>query len=229
MAKAELSPLLERADQTAQAIDAIDHDPEEALARLEPVIEASPNVGEITPSDMFRLMTQMQGQLMAQQNQILELMGQRKKDDRGPDMQEELRRDKQQRDATLEAWKVEPREPVWLQPTPDEEKIHAVTGMYPPRSFWVNGLEFPVNVGEIVGVPESIARVIEYTQHRRGTATRPPTALERITDPERAQFLAGSQAISLGHYGMTGQGPLPPAATPPNPQPLGYQYDHRGQ
>ena len=225
------SALLERVDQTSRAVERIDHDPEEALAAIEPAIHAAPNVGEITPADMFRLMTQMQGQLAAQQQQILDLMGQRQsptQSDRSRDLAEEIRRDKEQRDATLEAWRTEPREPVWLQPESDEQKIQAVTGRFPPRPYWVNGLEFPINVGEIVSVPVSIARMVEWTQHKR-VGQRPPVPIEGIADPQRAQFLAGSQAISMGQYGNTGVGPLQPSIPPPNPQPLGHMYDHRGQ
>lgn len=224
--------LLERRDTTAKAIDRIDKDPEEALVALEPSIKAAPNVGEITQADMFRLMTQMQSQMAAQGQQILELMGQRQQapaaSDRARELQAEVARDKEQRDNTLEAWRTEPREPVWIQPEQDEQKIHAVVGKYPPRLFCVNGLEFPVNVGEIVTVPSSIARLVEYTQRKR-PHSRPPVAIEAINDPQRAQFLASAQSISLGTFGTAGQGPLQPSIPPPNPQPLGQMYDHRGQ
>ncbi len=221
--------LLERAvDGTQAAMDRIDKDPEEALHALEPIIHAAPNVGEITPQDMFRLMATMQEQLAQQQRQILDLMGQQRTDqqsDRRGNLAEEVRRDKEQRDATLEAWRTEVREPVYIQPDADEMKIHKVTGKFPPRVFMVNGLEFPIFVGQICSVPQSIAVQVTWNQHQR---QGPAQQIEAIDDPQRGQFLAGAQSISGGRFGQTGEGPLRPERGAASPQPLGYQYDHRG-
>lgn len=222
--------LQQRVDGTKRAMDRIDADPEEARDALEDYVSIQAGMGEITPSDMFKLMTQMQAQLHAQQTQIAALLGKRggggEVSERRFELAEEMRRDKEQREATLEAWKTEVREPVWLQPDIDEQRIHKVTGLYPPRVFYVNGLEFSITPGEIVSVPTSIAVIVRWTQHQRSA---PAQAIERIDDPNRSQFLAGSQAISMGYSGQTGEGRVIPESVPLHPQELGYRYDHHGQ
>lgn len=221
--------LLNERDKTARATDVIDRDPEEAAAKLGPILKAAPNVGEITAADMFGLMAQMNQQMAAMQQQIIQLMtgevGQKKSQ---ANTAEELKADKQQRDNTLAAWQNEPREPVWVHPDQDEEKIHAVTGGYPPRVFRVNGLEFPITPGEIQHVPSSIARLVEYSQKKR-PYTGPPQALQQFPDPRRAQFLASSQEVTVGRAGTAGEGRLVPDGLPPEPQRLGLRYDQNGQ
>jgi hypothetical protein len=224
---------LERAiNQTEQASAVIDRDPEEALDRLEPVVKAAPNVGEITPQDMFNLFKQLQAQQVRMQEQMLLLMtgqnsGAPNPNARHEDMQKELNQDRVQREATLEAWRSEPREPVWVQPDDDEAKIHTVTNMYPPRIFRVNGLEFPITPGEIVEVPSSIAALVRYTQRQRPLQA-PPQGLPQFPDPQRGQFLAAAQSVTVGQAGRSGEGRLIPEGLPPA-QPLGIRYDHNGQ
>lgn len=233
-AKTSAAALLEQRDRTEQAIDRIDKDPEEALNALEQAgLQAAPNVGEITQADMFRLMAQMQGQMAIMQNQIVELTSGRMQtmasgqNPNSPDLKAEIEADRRQRDATLEAWRTEPREPVYINPDQDEEKIYSVTGAYPPRIFGVNGIEFPIQPGEVVNVPQSIAVLVRGTQRRRPMQTA-PQHYQRIEDPQHTPFLAGSQSIAMGRPGIAGAGPIQPESLPP-PMPLGPKYDHLGQ
>jgi len=228
------SALLRQKDRTEEATAVIDRDPEEAAAKLAPILKASPNVGEITQADMFQLMSQMQAQMAGMQAQIIELVsgnlsgatnGGKKTN---ADTQAELANDRKQREMTLESWKTEPREPVFLNPDQDEDKIHAVTGLYPPRVMRINGLEYPISVGEIANVPSSVARLVEYTQRRRPMSGA-PQGLPLIPDPQRSQFLAGSQSVTVGSPGRAGEGRLIPDGLPPRPQELGVRYDHNGQ
>jgi hypothetical protein len=224
--------LLKDRDKVAQATDVIDRDPEEAAARLQPILKASPTVGDITVQDMFGLMSQLMAQQATMQQQIVELMtGQASGGNGGrkaPDTQEELAKDKLQRDLTLRAWHDEPREPVWIQPDQDEDKVFAVMGQYPPRLFRVNGLEFPITPGQINNVPSSIARLVEHNQKRR-PYSGPPQGLGQIADPQRAQFLASSQSVEIGRPGRAGDGRVVPDGLPPHPQELGLRYDQNGQ
>ena len=139
----------------------------------------------------------------------------------------ELAQDKLQRDATLESWRTEPRRPVWINPDQDEEKIFAVTSAYPPRMFRVNGLEYPINVGEIQEVPASVASLVEYTQRKRPMQNG-PQGLPLIPDPAKGQFLAGSQNIEVGRAGKAGEGRIVPEGQAPI-MPLGERYDAYGQ
>jgi hypothetical protein len=221
--------LQQKKDRTDEAIGVIDRDPEEAADKLAPIIAADANVGEITQRDMFLLMSQMQQQMAGMQAQIIALMsGSAEAKRAAPDTKAELDLARVQREATLKTWDEEPREPTFLHPSLDQEKIKAVTGEYPPHPFYVNGLMFPVSVGVVTYVPSSIARMVETFQHRRPYSGA-PQGLPLIADPERAQFLAGSQAISIGGPGRAGEGRLVPDGLPPTPQPLGVRYDHNGQ
>lgn len=223
--------LQQRSDDINRASEVIDRDPEEAKAKLEPVLQAPPNVGEITPGDMFRLMSQMQQQMASMQTQIVDLMigranngnGQRQN---GPDLQKELHNDQIQREATLEAWRTEPREPVFINPDQDEQMIFKVTNDFPPRVFRVNGLEFPIKVGEITNVPNSIAALVRHTQRIRPMSGA-PQGLAGIADPQKGKFLVGAASIESGRPGATGEGQLIPDQLPP-PMPLGLKYDHNG-
>lgn len=221
--------LLKERDKVEAATAVIDRDPEKASAMLAPIIAAAPNVGEITQSDMFNLMSQMQAQMAGMQAQILQLMtGDRPNQKNQANTAAELAQDKLQRDLTLKSWNEEPREPVWLPPDQDEEKIHSVTGKYPPRLMRINGLEFPITPGEIAHVPSSVARLVEYVQ-RKKPMSGPPQGLPQFADPDRGQFLASSQSITIGNAGKSGEGRLIPDSPPLSPQPLGIKYDHNGQ
>jgi hypothetical protein len=234
--KTSAAALLEQQrGQTEQAADRIDKDPEEALDALERAgLQKAPNVGEITQTDMFNMMRQMQEQMSRMQEQVIALMtgklqGQGRNGNEN--LAEELEKDRLQRERTLESWRTEPREPVWIQPDDDEQKIYSVTNQYPPRIYRINGLEFPIMVGEIAEVPASIAVVVRGTQRRR-PMQGPPQGLPQISDPQRAQFLSGSNAISVGQAGKAGEGKLVPAAVAASPSqagPLDVRYDHNGQ
>jgi hypothetical protein len=219
--------LQRQADQNAQAQERIDADPEEAAAVLERHVTAD---GGITVADMFGLFKQLAGQQAAMQQQIVSLMqqqGQRGQPRSQADTHEELERAALQQKMTLQAWADEPKRPVWVPATIDELNMYKVHGEYPPRSFYINGLTFPVKVNQVVNVPESVALMIEWTQ---GVAVmdKSPQDLSRISDPERGQFLAGSQSISAGYPGRSGEGQLV-TTSPGTPQPLDVRYDHLGR
>lgn len=62
------------------------------------------------------------------------------------------------------AWAAEPK--VLLTITPDEtdqKAARANQGVYPPRLFRVNGIDYPVEVGKTVEVPASIAALYQQT------------------------------------------------------------------
>lgn len=235
--KTTAAALLEERDKTEQAVTRIDKDPEEALRALERsgALKVAPNVDEITPHDMFQMMRDMQAQMARMQEQMITVMTGQTNGGRpqhgNANLAEELNRDKIQREGTLELWRTEPREPVYLQPDGDEEKVFQVTGAYPPRVFRINGLEFPIMVGEVVNVPGSVAVVVKGTQRVR-PMQKPPQTLQQINDPQHTQFLAGSQSISAGQAGKSGEGRLavsPGAHSLAEAQPLDVRYDHNGQ
>lgn len=223
--------LLHQRDQTARAADAIDRDPGEALDTLQQAgLQVSPNVGEVTPADMFRLFMQMQEQMGRMQTQLMELMGRpvtvQGQQPTNANLAKELELDRVQREATFEAWKTEPKDAVWIQPDMDEEKVRSAAGKFPPRMFRINGIEFPVPVGEMVMVPVSVAELVRWTQSG-GRMQGPPQHFTKFADPARAPFLAGGNEMTVGAPGRSGEGWITPDG-PPEPQPLGVKYDAYG-
>jgi hypothetical protein len=221
-------------DQVQRAQEVIDRDPEAAHAVLERVVTPSPSAGELTMQDIFGLFLQLQKQQAAMQEQMMGLLVGQNRDPgrKNAHTQEELAIAAEQQRLTLEAWRTEPRLPVWLEPDDDEKKIFSVVGDFPPRLWRVNGLEYPIKVGEVVNVPESIAAQISWAQTYSGKRRRPAQAVGTIPDPEHTQFLQGAQSISPGRNGKVGEGPLfqgPVARTAEQAGPLDVRYDHNGQ
>jgi hypothetical protein len=235
--------LQRQADNNQRAQEKIDRDPEEAKAILEPHTTVHPSAGTLTMQDMFGLFLQLQQQQAAFQAQLVDVLTYTQKQEARKQRatQEELEADKRQREATLEAWRTEPKEAVWIEPDLSEQKIAAVmaNGEMPPRVFRINGLEYAAPVGQVVEVPASIAAMIRYTQRpRAGVKPNPfamraqPQGLPQIPDPSRGQFLAGSQEISAGQAGKSGEGRLLAAQAPLRPddaQPLDVRYDAYGR
>jgi hypothetical protein len=226
--------LQQRIDEVSRAAETIDNDPEAAAAKLAPSMS---NNGQVpTPQDTFALLAQMMAAQQAMQQQIIQLQaGQRQQDTvrtvahTNADIERSARRQK----ATLDAWKTEPREPVFLEPTHDERKAAEVhNGEFPPRLFRVNGVGFPVRVNEIVSVPASIAALVRHTQGASRHRGRPAQAVQTIADPEAGMFLAGAQSITAGHDGKVGEGPILVPQLPQrqdDAQPLDVRYDAFGR
>lgn len=223
-----------QSEQVQKAQEVIDRDPEEAQAILEPHTTVKGG-GEITIQDIWGLFMQMQAAQQTMQRQVIELLSkdrQRERNSYQAHSAEDLALAQEQQRKTLEAWDTEPRLPVFLTPTEDEERIFAVMGEYPPRMHRVNGLEFPIKVGEVQAVPQSIAAEIKWAQTYAGRRKKPPQGLPNIADPQRGQFLASSQVISPGRDGKSGEGPLYAAAaarSPDEAQPLDVRYDAYGR
>src|SRR5205807_2789119 len=135
--------------------------------------------------DMFGLFMQLQKQQQTMQQQLVDMLTFQQKQEARKQRasQEELEADKRQRDATLESWRTEPRDHVWIEPDLAEQQFAAAhkSGEMPPRVFWVNGLEFPIKVGEVVEVPRSIAAMVRHTQKARGLH-KPPPGVAQIDD-----------------------------------------------
>jgi len=227
--------LQRQADNNQRAQEKIERDPEEAKAVLEPYTKVGPADGQITMQDMFGLFMQLQKQQVGMQQQLVDMLTHQQKQEARKQRatQEELEADRLQREATLEAWRTEPKDHVWIEPDLAEQKFAAAhkTGEMPPRVFRVNGLEFPVKVGEVVAVPASIAAMVRHTQKPRALH-KPPQGLPQIDDPKHGLFLAGAQEISAGQPGHSGEGRLiaaPAALSPDQAQPLDVRYDHLGR
>ena len=227
--------LQRQADNNQRAQEKIERDPEEAKAVLEPYTKVGPADGQITMQDMFGLFMQLQKQQVGMQQQLVDMLTFQQKQEARKQRatQEELEADKRQREATLEAWRTEPKDHVWIEPDLAEQKFAAAhkSGELPPRVFRVNGLEFPVKVGEVVAVPVSIAAMVRHTQKPRALH-KPPQGLPQIDDPKHGLFLAGAQEISAGQPGHSGEGRLiaaPAALSPDQAQPLDVRYDHLGR
>jgi hypothetical protein len=228
--------LQQKADSTARAMDQIDARPETVLDALEAHVTVDPSAGQLNLQDVFGLFVQMQQQQAAMQQQLVSLLARQGETDQkrsAAHSRAEVAQMQEQQRLTLEAWKTEPRLPVFLQPSEDEKKIFAVVGEWPPRVHRVNGLEFPIKVGEVVNVPESIYEQITWGQTYSATkAKKNAQSLATIADPERGQFLANSQSIVSGTPGVVGAGPLqttPGAASPAQARPLDVRYDHEGR
>lgn len=229
--------LLQReSDKIERAEEVIDRDPEAAKAVLEPLTKVSPAAGELTMKDIFGLFMQLQQTQQTMQQQIVDLLSRDQSDRAKQSAQahsaEDLKVAQEQQRRTLEAWKTDPRLPVFLEPDADEKKIFAVLGEFPPRMHRVNGLEFPIKVGEVVMVPQSIQAEIQWSQTYAGGKRRPVQPYQTIPDPEHTQFLQGSQSISSGRPGKTGEGVLyaaPVARTPDEAGALDIRYDHEGR
>jgi hypothetical protein len=233
--------LLRARDQNLRAQELIDADPEEAKAVLDKAAAVDASAGELTMRDVFGLFLQLQQQQQAMQQQLLTVLSdaQRRSQVTQRNTAEELANDKLQREKTLEAWRTEPREPVWIEPDLTEKKIAAVQplGEMPPRVFRVNGLEFPVPVGQVIEVPQSIAALVRYHQNPKAKPTpwdmqRQVQGLPQIADPARGQFLAGAAEISPGKAGLSGEGriqPTPVAASADQAGPLDFRYDAFGR
>jgi len=227
--------LQHQSDQVERAREVIDRDPEEAHAVLEPNVTVKGAGGAVTVQDVFNLFVQLAQAQQTMQQQIVDLLSRDKQHERQSyqaHSAEDLKVAQEQQRKTLEGWKTEPRVPVFLEPDEDERRIYAVVGEFPPRLHRVNGLEYPIKVGEVIGVPESIAAQVTWAQMYSGKRRKPAQSIGQIADPQRGQFLAGSQMISAGHDGKTGEGPLyrsPVAATPDQAQPLDVRYDHEGR
>lgn len=222
-------------DQVERAQEVIDRDPEEAQATLAPMTQV-PNGSAITMQDIFGLFMQMQQQQQTMQQQIVDLLSRDQRAEARKSAQahsaDDLKVAQEQQRLTLEAWKTEPRLPVFLEPDSDEKKIFSVVGEFPPRMHRVNGLEFPIKVGEVVNVPQSIAAEISWAQTYSGNARKPAQMIPSIPDPEHGQFLEGSQSISSGRPGRTGEGRLvmaPVASSSDAAGPLDIRYDHQGR
>lgn len=223
--------LQSRTATSDRAQERIDKDPEEALEALQ-----KHATQQLTLQDVFGLFMQMQQQQAAMQQQIVDLLSrqgqveQAKRSQR--DSREEVAQMQEQQNKTLQAWKDEPRLPIQLEPTPDERKILAVVGEYPPRMHRVNGLEYPIQVGTVVYVPESIHAQITWQQTYTAPHRKPAQSLQAIADPDRGQFLHGSQSVSAGQAGVVGSGPLLVPGLPHSPElagPLDQRYDHQGR
>jgi hypothetical protein len=225
--------LQQKADEVNRASEVIDRDPEEAVAKLAP---SSPNGQAITINDVLQLFLQLQQAQSGMQSQIVQLLSQQK-DQQITRAQahtaDDLERVHKKQQATLEAWKQEPREPVFLEPTADERKAAEVhNGEYPPRVHWINGIAFPVKVNEIVSVPASIAALVRHTQGASRRLSRPAQQVQTIADPDAGQFLAGSVSMTQGQQGKVGEGPILVAQLPQRQdeaQPLDVRYDAFGR
>ena len=227
--------LQRQADNNQRAQEKIERDPEEAKAVLEPYTKVGPAAEQITVQDMFGLFMQLQKQQQTMQQQLVDMLTFQQKQEARKQRasQEELEADRLQREATLEAWRTEPKDHVWIEPDLAEQKFAAAhkSGEMPPRVFWVNGLEFPIKVGEVVEVPRSIAAMVRHTQKPRALH-KPPQGLPQIDDPKHGLFLAGAQEISAGQPGRSGEGRLiaaPAALSPDQAQPLDVRYDAYGR
>ena len=157
--------LQQKSDEVNRASEVIDKDPEAAVVKLQP---GSPNGEAITISDVLQLFMQLQQAQQGMQSQIIQLLS-TQRDQQQQRVQAhtsaDLERVHKKQQATLEAWKGESREPVFLEPTMDERKAAEVHGgEFPPRVHWVNGIAFPIKVNEIVSVPASIAALVRHTQ-----------------------------------------------------------------
>ena len=234
--KTAAAALLERrAEQNEKASERIARDPEEAHAALKDKVEPTPGSEQLTMRDMFGLFLQLQNQIVGFQQQLLEIQaGQRPQSPR-QSTEDEIAQHQEQQRLTRERWNTETREPVFIPPSVDEQKAFAVVGEWPPRLFQVNGIDFPIKVNTVVEVPRSIAELVRYTQGGKSSRpdvidpNRPPYGLPQIGDPQRGQFLAGSQEISVGRAGKSGEGRVVPSPLPPRPQELGEMYDAYGQ
>lgn len=227
--------LQHRSDDSSRAQDLLDRDPEEALDKLERAVTVDAGAGELTLKDVFTLFMQMQQQQASMQQQIVSLLGRQgntEQDRRSAHSKHEIAQMQEQQRLTLEAWKTEPRLPVFLQPSDDEKRIFSVMGEFPPRVHRVNGLEFPIKVGEVVSVPESIHAQITWSQGYSAHSRKPAQSIESIVDPDRQQFLASAQSITVGRGGLLGTGPIIAdrgVATPAAAGPLDRRYDHEGR
>ena len=227
---------LKASDDMQRAAEVIDRDPEAALAKVQPGVVTTDG-SPVTVQDMFGLFVQLQKQQAAMQEQLVNLLThQQQRENRSASLtREELAAAEAQKRATLASWQVEPREPVWIEPDLSEQKLAATTpnGELPPRSFWVNGILYPIPVGRIVEVPHSIAELVRYTQNPKSKPTpydmrAHAQPIPQIPDPPQAQFLAGSQEVSPGYAGKVGEGRLP-ITTAAEPQPLDVRYDAYGR
>jgi hypothetical protein len=204
--------LLRARDQNLRAQELIDADPEEAKAVLDKAAAVDASAGELTMRDVFGLFLQLQQQQQAMQQQLLTVLSdaQRRSQVTQRNTAEELANDKLQREKTLEAWRTEPREPVWIEPDLTEKKI---------------------------AVPQSIAALVRYHQNPKAKPTpwdmqRQVQGLPQIADPARGQFLAGAAEISPGKAGLSGEGriqPTPVAASADQAGPLDFRYDAFGR
>jgi hypothetical protein len=234
--KTTTAALLQRqSDNISRAQEKIEHDPEEAKAKVEAAVTTTDG-SPITVQDMLGLFMQLQQSQQQMQQQIVQLLGDRKQDrtDRVQAYtQAELDRVAAKQRATIETWRTEPKEPIWIEPDFDERKIaESHGGEMPPRMFMVNGVSFPIKVGEVVEVPTSIAALVRHTQGAFKKRNRPAQALQGIPDPQSSQFLAGAQSISVGRDGKVGDGqlvPSPAAASPDQAGPLDVRYDAFGR
>lgn len=228
--------LQQKSDNVSRAMDQLDSTPEAALGKLEPLVTVDPSAGELTLKDVFTLFMQMQQQQAAMQQQIVSLLGRSNQQDQrersAAHTSAEIAQMQEQRRATLAAWDTEPRLPVFLTPNQDEQKIFAVMGEFPPRVHRVNGLEFPIRVGEVVSVPESIHAQITWSQSYSSHYRRPADSISKIADPDKQRFLLGAQSITAGRQGMVGEGPLIPERVAESPAAAGLldmRYDHQGR
>ena len=227
--------LQQKADQIEHASEVIDKDPEAAAEYLAPKT-ASPDGQAITISDVLQLFVQLQNAQQGMQSQIIQLLSQQREQQgarTAAHTSADLERVSKKQASILQAWKTEPREPVFIEPTHDERKAAEVhNGEYPPRIHWVNGIAFPVRVNEIVSVPASIAALVRHTQGASRRLGRPAQQVQTIADPDAGQFLAGSVSMTQGQQGKLGDGPVLVAQLPQRQeeaQPLDVRYDAFGR
>lgn len=229
--KAVANGLAAQVEQAKRAQEVIDRDPGEAQAKLAPVTKVTDG-SELTMQDMMGLFLQLSAQQTRMQEQLVDLLShERKKEERASHAtRAEMERMAAKRAATIEFWANEPKEPVWIEPNPEEVQLAGMhKGEMPPRMLQINGIQYPVPVGRIVEVPASIAALVRRTQ---GSKTKPHQPIESIENPPRGQFLQGSAQTSVGYSGKAGEGPLHlsyAARTPAEAHPLGQSYDHLGR
>src|SRR4030095_14863065 len=126
-----VTDLLQASEQLSRAQERIDSDPEQARDILERHVPRGARQRPL--QDVLGLFMQMQQAQQQMQGQIVELLTRQGQQRSVAHTQEDIKIAQEQQRLTLEAWKTEPRLPVYLEPSFDEQKIFAVMGEYPPR------------------------------------------------------------------------------------------------